>query len=140
MPLITELTRVKDGEQLMQVLNDENNLVPQLLFLDLNMPRRNGFECLEEIKKNKKLSALPVVIFSTSYEQEVVNELYKSGAQYFIRKPSEFSQYKKIIFHILTLTAQDIGNRGDEAGNKDTSMAQPSPASFVLTVENIATI
>lgn len=116
-------TAVHDGEQLMQLLTNETNKLPDVLFLDLNMPRKNGFECLEEIKHNKKLKALPVVVFSTSFEQEVVNRLYDNGAQYFIRKPSEFSSYKKIILHTLALIMQ-----------KDIS--QMAKEDFVLTVEN----
>jgi len=119
----TNFTAVHDGEQLMQLLSNETNKLPHVLFLDLNMPRKNGFECLEEIKHNRKLKALPVVVFSTSFEQEVVNRLYDNGAQYFIRKPSEFSLYKKIILHTLTLIMQ-----------KDIS--QMTKEDFVLTVEN----
>lgn len=103
LPLSTNLTAVHDGEQLMQLLTKETNELPHVLFLDLNMPRKNGFECLSEIKLNKKLKQLPVIIFSTSFDQDVVNLLYKNGAQYFIRKPSEFSQLKKVIQQTLTL-------------------------------------
>ena len=116
-------TAVHDGEQLMQLLSNKTNKLPDVLFLDLNMPRKNGFECLEEIKKNKKLTALPVVVFSTSFEQEVVNRLYDTGAKYFIRKPSEFSLYKKIILHTLTLIRQN-------------NISQITKDNFVLTVEN----
>jgi len=87
----TNITAVHDGEKLMKLLTSITNVLPHILFLDLNMPRKNGFECLTEIKENEKLKNLPVAIFSTSYEQEVVNSLYKNGAQYFIRKPAEFS-------------------------------------------------
>ena len=116
-------TAVHDGEQLMQWLENKINRLPDILFLDLNMPRKNGFECLAEIKQNKKLDVLPVVIFSTSFEQEVVNLLYENGAKYFIRKPSEFSQFKKIILHTLSLILQK-------------NILQPGPENFVLTVEN----
>jgi len=102
----TTLSVVNDGEQLMQWLTKECGKLPHLLFLDLNMPRKNGFECLEEIKLTKKLQSLPVVIFSTSLEQEVVNQLYNNGAQYFIRKPADFLQFKKIIQHTIALIAQ----------------------------------
>ncbi len=123
----TNLTTVHDGEQLMLLLSNETNELPHVLFLDLNMPRKNGFECLSEIKHNKKLKDFPVVIFSTSFEQEVVNQLYHNGAQYFIRKPSEFSQFKKIILRTLNLIIQ---------GN----IIQPSQENFVLTVQNSSTI
>lgn len=123
LPLSTHLITVHDGEQLMHLLVNETIEFPHVLFLDLNMPRKNGFECLSEIKLNNKLKKLPVIIFSTSFEQEVVNQLYKNGAQYFIRKPSEFSQFKKIIQQTLTLITQE-------------NSPQPDRDSFVLTVQN----
>ncbi len=120
----TSFTAVHDGEQLMQLLTNETYQLPHILFLDLNMPRKNGFECLDEIKQHEKLKNLPVVIFSTSFEQDVVNLLYDNGANYFIRKPSEFALFKKIILHTFKLFIQD--------GN----IVQPPKESFVLTVEN----
>jgi len=119
----TDLTSVHDGEQLMQLLTNETNELPDILFLDLNMPRKNGFECLTEIKLSKKLQELPVIIFSTSFEQEVVNLLFKNGAQHFIRKPSEFSQFKKIIQQSLTIIAQG-------------TISQTTQENFVLTIQN----
>ncbi|MBC8110037.1 MAG: response regulator [Verrucomicrobia bacterium] len=60
------LTTVNDGEQLTQLLIQQMtklpNQLPDVLFLDLNMPRKNGFECLAEIKRTKKLQHLPVII------------------------------------------------------------------------------
>ena len=91
---IHTLNTVKDGEQLMKYLNANDKELPHVLFLDLNMQRKNGFECLSEIKLNNHLKNLSVVVFSTSLEQEVVNQLYHNGASYFIRKPSEFKQFK----------------------------------------------
>jgi len=123
LPLSTHLTVVHDGEQLMQLLINETNELPDVLFLDLNMPRKNGFECLSEIKLSKKLNQLPVIIFSTSFEQEVVNQLCQNGAQYFVRKPSEFSQFKKIIQQSLALIAQE-------------NIPQPTRENFVITVQN----
>ena len=117
------LTVVHDGEELMQLLTNTSIELPHILFLDINMPRKNGFECLTEIKLNHHLREFPVVIFSTSYEKEMVNILYDSGAQYFIRKPSEFTSFKKIILHTLKLIA---------AGN----IAQPTRGEFVLTAGN----
>ena len=63
--LPTLLTTVHNGEQLMEVLLKSTEL-PDILFLDLNMPRKNGFECLSAIKQTKKLNQVPVIIFSTS--------------------------------------------------------------------------
>lgn len=123
--LPTQLSTLHDGEQLMEHLNNKTNALPDVLFLDLNMPRKNGFECLSEIKGNQKLKQLPVIIFSTSFEQEVVNLLYKNGAQYFIRKPSEFSQFKKIIHQ--TITTLKVPQK----------KLQRSRESFVLSVQTV---
>ncbi len=120
----TQLTTLDDGEQLMAHLNGKINELPDVLFLDLNMPLKNGFECLSEIKSNPGLKLLPVIIFSTSLEQEVVNQLYKNGAQYFIRKPPDFSQFKKIIHQtFITIIIPKI-------------ISQPAREYFVLTVQN----
>jgi CheY-like chemotaxis protein len=119
----TQLTAVVDGEKLMDYLAENIHQLPDVLFLDLNMPRRNGFECLSEIKLNEGLKQLPVIIFSTSFEQAVVNLLYLNGAQYFMRKPAEFSQLKKIIQHTVQLIMQ-------------ANISQPTKEDFVLTVQN----
>ena len=121
-PISTNLTTVTDGEQLMHLLINETYELPDILFLDLNMPRKNGFECLSEIKLNSKLNKLSVVVLSTSFEQEMVNQLYQNEAQYFIRKPSEFSQFKKIIQQTLALILQ---------GN----ISQPTKENFVITLQ-----
>ena len=88
-PLSIHLSIIHNGEKLMQHLLNKSEILPDLLFLDLNMPRKNGFECLAEIKQNEKLKHLPVIIISTSMVKDVVNLLYKNGALYFIRKPGE---------------------------------------------------
>jgi CheY-like chemotaxis protein len=106
--LSVALTTVCDGERLMQFLNTEADPLPHVLFLDLNIPRKNGMECLLEIKSSKKLEDLSVIIFTTSSEQYMVNALFDKGALYYIRKPAEFSQLKKVIQQALTLVAIPI--------------------------------
>lgn len=102
----TNLFTVNDGEELMLLLTNDTKIVPYVLFLDINMPKKNGFECLQEIKKNSKLQSLPVIMFSTSLEEGVVNQLYLDGANYFIRKPDNFSEWIRIIKYTLELVQQ----------------------------------
>src|SRR5690606_843658 len=73
------------------------------LFLDLNMPRKTGYECLSEIRQHKNLKSLPVIIISTSFEHDVVNLLYKNGADFYIRKPGDFSILKHLIHKAIKL-------------------------------------
>lgn len=99
-------TIVNDGEQLMHLLGKKHTL-PHILFLDMNMPRKNGFECLEEIKRTEKLKSIPVIIFSTSFDEDIVDMLYKKGAQYYIQKPREFGKLKKAVHQALSMTVKE---------------------------------
>lgn len=107
-PLLTNLTVVHDGEELMNYLEKNTENLPDILFLDLSMPRKTGFECLYEIKDNENLKDMPVVMFSTSfpsdntYEQGMIETLKKIGAQDYIRKPGDFTLLKELIHNIIT--------------------------------------
>jgi CheY-like chemotaxis protein len=102
-----DLTTFEDGEQLMEQLTKKPTQLPDVLFLDLNMPRKNGFVSLGEIKRNSELDTLPVIIFSTASEEKKINQVYRDAAHYYIRKPTEFSDLKKVIFEALTLIMQE---------------------------------
>lgn len=106
-PISTKLDTVYDGERLMAHLANNLFSLPDVLFLDLSMPRKSGFECLTEIKENRQFDLMPVIMFSTSYtrdvnyEQSVVNILQKIGAHDYIRKPNDFEQLKLVIQNVL---------------------------------------
>jgi CheY-like chemotaxis protein len=101
LPLATELSIVADGEELMQFLLKPAQELPDYLFLDLNMPRKNGTECLAEIKQHKKLKNLPVVIFSTCALETTIQQLFTMGAQNYIRKPASFSELTALIYQAI---------------------------------------
>ncbi len=105
---IANFTAVHDGEQLMNWLANETHKLPDVLFLDLNMPRKNGFECLTEIKQNESLKNLPVVIFSTSNAHDQMTSLFKIGADIYIRKPGNLNQLIQLIQHALTMATETI--------------------------------
>ena len=112
LPQTTKLTVVHDGDELMNHLVENAERLPHLLFLDINMPRKNGFECLSEIKNNETLKDLPVVMFSTSGAQDKINILFKNGADVYIRKPSNFAQLVQVIHHALPMAAENIFSNG----------------------------
>ncbi len=97
------LTTAKNGEQLMGILDQNTPPPPHLIFLDLNMPLKNGFECLEEIKQNKKYKNIPVVIFSTSSQKEAIDQVYNKGADYYLCKPDSFQQLKKLLHTVFAI-------------------------------------
>ena len=104
LPHGTRLTVVSNGAELMEYLNDESTPLPDYLFLDLNMPLKNGTECLEEIKQSDRLQNLPVIIFSTCALQGTINNLFSMGAQHYIRKPASFRQLTLLIQQALAGT------------------------------------
>jgi CheY-like chemotaxis protein len=106
--LSTTLTTVHNGEDLLNYLTEHAEQLPHVVFLDINMPRKTGPECLAEIRANPKFKKLPVVMFSTSNSWDVINKLFKSGADVYIHKPSDFAQLKQVIHHALPLAAEKI--------------------------------
>ena len=108
----TKLTTVSDGEKLMNYLSENLENLPDVLFLDINMPRKNGFDCLSEIKHNKKLQDLNVVMFSTTNSQDAITMLFKGGAKVYIHKPNDFEQLKEVINHALPIASEKIFSTG----------------------------
>jgi CheY-like chemotaxis protein len=100
--LRTQLTPMKDGVQLMKTLDETVPPPPDVIFLDLNMPRKNGFECLKEIRQTDKLKGIPVVILSTSSNEDIVEKTYQQGANYYICKPNSILRLKKLIEKVMT--------------------------------------
>jgi CheY-like chemotaxis protein len=92
--LLNPLLTVEDGEQLMDYLHRkagyENAQRPSLILLDLNMPRKSGFEALKEIKTSPELRSIPVVILTTSKAEEDIIRSYDLGVNSFIVKPVTF--------------------------------------------------
>ena len=119
-PINTILTTVHDGGELMSYLYNNSEHPPDVLFLDLSMPRKTGFECLSEMKEQEKTKDIPVVVFSTSYERDAVYEqglvkmLTNLGAFHFIRKSQDFEQFKNTIHNALLLLIEK-NRSGNEA-------------------------
>ena len=107
LPVSVNLKTVSDGEELMNYLAENLEHLPAILFLDINMPRKNGYECLSEIKNNKHLKDLPVVMCSTASTYDKISQTFKKGANIYIHKPSNFEQLKKVILHSLPLAAEN---------------------------------
>ena len=88
---------LNDGVQLMAYLNKKGAILPQLLFLDLNMPRKNGLECLKEIRSNEKFNDIFIAIYSTSATEKDIEETFSNGANVYIKKPADFTKLKQLL-------------------------------------------
>lgn len=107
-PEAIDLTVLNNGVELMDFLLDESEDYPQLIFLDLNMPKKSGMECIMEIKAIDRLADIPIIIYSTSLDQTVVHNLYAMGAHYYIQKPAEFASIKNVINQAISLFNDSI--------------------------------
>jgi CheY-like chemotaxis protein len=106
--LSTHLTIVNDGEELMNHLSENSKNLPDILFLDLSMPRKNGLECLLEIMKDKNLVDISIVILSTSNSKDTISRVFGIGANVYIHKPGDFAQLKQVIHHALPIASEKI--------------------------------
>lgn len=93
----TVVHTVNNGIQLMEWLNKKDIHLPFLLFLDLNMPPKNGLECLKEIKSIEKFKDIFIAIYSTSDSEKDMEETFNNGANVYITKPSDFSKLKQVL-------------------------------------------
>ena len=85
------------GEQALSMLRANQAIAPDIIFMDLNMPRMNGRECLECIKSDVSISDIPVVVYTTSRTEDDFEVTTKLGAVYFLTKPNKFDDLKNAI-------------------------------------------
>lgn len=95
------LNIVTDGEQAIHYLKKEGKFAdavsPNLIFLDLNLPKKDGREVLAEIKSNEKLKTIPVIIFSSSEAEKDIQKSYDLHANCYVVKPFDFNEFSKVI-------------------------------------------
>lgn len=102
----TVVNTVNNGVQLMDFLNNPESVLPNIIFLDLNMPIKSGIDCLKEIKQNDKFKDIAIAIYSTSSSDEDVENTFVLGANIYIKKPSDFNTLKKVLNEVVTLNWQ----------------------------------
>lgn len=93
----------RDGEEAMKMLRmeDENlTRLPDLILLDLNLPKKDGRDVLKEIKKDDSLKCIPVVVLTSSIRDEDLIETYKNNANCYIAKPGDLNQLIKVVENI----------------------------------------
>lgn len=95
-----KLNIVKDGAELLQLLP---HFVPDLLFLDLEMPVKNGLECLKDIRNTPQLKSLPVVVFSSTTRPANIETAYEMGADLFLIKSHSYSDLLSSVRALLAL-------------------------------------
>ena len=102
----TIVNTVNNGRELLNFLNHPETVLPNIIFLDLNMPILNGIECLKEIKLNDRFKEIVIAIYSTSSSDQDIEDTFVLGANIYIKKPSSFDSLKKILAEIVTINWQ----------------------------------
>lgn len=94
----------KDGQTALQILKQEEEYAdmkrPNLIILDLNLPRINGIEVLKEVKKDDDLKIIPIIILTTSRKEEDIMETYQNNVNAYLTKPVDLDQYSQVISSI----------------------------------------
>jgi len=95
------MQEAKNGEVALEILKDKSNF-PDLILLDLNMPKMSGIEFLANLKKDENIQHIPTVILTTSDNQKDLEECYKLGVSGYILKPLKYDDYVKKIETVLS--------------------------------------
>lgn len=90
-----------DGLHLLNALSNKALPLPEAIFLDINMPLMNGFDCIRNLKSIDKYKTLPVVVLSTSAMQADIDFMYSAGAAYYLVKPDSYHELKSLLFDII---------------------------------------
>lgn len=102
----TIVNTVNNGRELLNYLHHPETVLPNIVFLDLNMPILNGIDCLKEIKREDKFKDIAIAIYSTSSSDQDVENTFVLGANIYIKKPSNFNELKKILSDVVIINWQ----------------------------------
>ena len=113
---------VRDGQEVIDYLQGEGQFadrtahpLPHLMLLDLKMPRLDGFEVLEWVRKQPGFNSLQVVIFSSSGELKIINRAYGLGANWYLVKPHSMEELTELVGRFKKFWLEDANDRGRKA-------------------------
>lgn len=98
---------VQNGRKLLELLAS-GEYQPEVIFLDINMPIMNGWECLTSLKKDSRFRDIPVIIYSTSSLPKDVERAYGLGAHLFLAKPENFGELCQILKLVASKSSQTL--------------------------------
>jgi CheY-like chemotaxis protein len=82
--------------------------LPDILFLDINMPVKDGIECLQLLRKERKYDKVPIMMYSTSVNKTDIDKAYQNGANYFIVKPNAIDDITQIIKKLVSMGKESL--------------------------------
>ena len=104
----------EDGQQLLDQLHEALRDKPEIIFLDINMPLKNGFECLKEIRSSSCFDSVKIIMFSTSSSLLHIELCYKLGADLYAVKPGAVQDFEKVIEEMMAIEwTRTVRNRSE---------------------------
>ena len=101
---------VKNGAGILDLLA-QRRMQPHIIFLDINMPVMNGWDCLQSLKNDPKYDSIPVVLYSTTSQELHVQRALRMGALCLLTKPDNFKRIKEILIEMISGLPNDILER-----------------------------
>ncbi|AZA82325.1 response regulator [Chryseobacterium lactis] len=95
-----------NGNSLMEYLNNDDAVVPEIVFIQHSIAGRNSVECIEEFKANPKFNNMVTAIFSDQICEDEVEDIFVKGTNIYIRKPEDFKSLKKVLTDVITINWQ----------------------------------
>ena len=102
-----QYTEVYDGEKLISLLE---GYLPDLLFMELSMPCKNGMQCIREIRENRSYDLMPIIVFSINSKPNAIQNAYSLGADLYIIKPGEYSALASCLEKVLSMDWENKKN------------------------------
>lgn len=125
-----QLEAISDGEKALSYLREHLDDKPDVLLLDINMPRFSGFDVLEWVQSDPKLRSIPVVMLTTSDQPEDIRRATEGGAQDYFRKPVEFGQLRELASQVMQrwgARCEASSDQPETPGNPPKSMPADPP-------------
>jgi CheY-like chemotaxis protein len=97
-----ECAFANDGTYALKILELDHSYIPEVIFIDINMPRMNGIECLKELKKIKRLNKIPIYMYSTSGDSTIIERCKLHGATDFMVKSASITELEQSLSRILS--------------------------------------
>lgn len=123
LPVNTDLKIVGNGDELLNWLHASEEKLPDILFLDLQMPRKNGLAALAKIKRNPRFENLPVFIITSLKNKDIIKRAFMDAAHHYLYKPGRFEEFKSLVYKSLKLVS-------------DNKLSMPGRENFILTIKD----
>lgn len=107
----TECHTVENGLELIALLSQHKTAKPDIIFLDINMPIMDGWECLRKLKDNDSYNTIPTIMYSTSSAKKDIDMAYRLGAVLFVTKPEDFNELSTILKIMAFNSQESFSNR-----------------------------